>query len=90
MEEIKVKIKICFYLILICFTKHEYLSLIFKNVNIYHFKQSIFKYPILDKIKLNYSSKCSELFKYKKNNNRDLVMFAYNSSKIDVNMLCPK
>jgi hypothetical protein len=85
MEEIKVKIKIFFYLILICFTRHKYLSLFLNNVNIYHFKQSIFKYPILDKIKLNYSSKCSELFKYNKNNNRDLVMFAYNSSKIDVN-----
>lgn len=55
------------------------------KVNIYHFKKSIFIYPKLNKIKLNYSSKCGELFKYKKNNKRDLVMFAYNSSKIEFN-----
>lgn len=55
------------------------------NPNIYHFKKSIFKYPLLNKIKLNYSSKCGEIFKYKKNNKRDLVMFAYNSSKNDFN-----
>ena len=85
-EKIKVKIKICFYLFLVCFTKNEYLSSFFlKNVFKYHFKKSIFKYPELNKIKLNYSSKCGELFKYKKNNKRDLVMFAYNSSNFDFN-----
>ena len=85
MEKIKVKIKICFYLIFFCLTKKEYLSIFLMKVNIYHFKKSIFIYPKLNKIKLNYSSKCGELFKYKKNNKRDLVMFAYNSSKIEFN-----
>jgi len=85
MEKIKVKIKICFYLIFFCLTKKEYLSIFLLKVNIYHFKKSIFIYPKLDKIKLNYTSKCGELFKYKKNNKRDLVMFAYNSSKIEFN-----
>jgi hypothetical protein len=85
MEKIKTKIKICLYLFFICLFKNEYLSAFLNNVNIYHFKKSIFKYPLLDRIKLNYSSICGELFKYKKNNKRDLVMFAYNSSKIDFN-----
>ena len=64
MEKIKVKIKICFYFIFFCLTKKEYLSIFLMKENIYHFKKSIFKYPKLSRIKLNYSSKCGELFKY--------------------------
>jgi hypothetical protein len=55
------------------------------KVNIYHFKKSIIQYPNLNKIKLNYSSKCGDIFKYKQNNERDLVMFAYNSSNFEFN-----
>ena len=37
----------------------------------------------MDEIKLNHSSKCGKLFKYKENNKRDLVMFSYKSIKND-------
>ena len=85
MEKIKVKIKIWFYLFLFCFIKNEYLSIFLKKINIYHFKKSIIQYPNLNKIKLNYFSKCGDIFKYKQNNKRDLVMFAYNSSNFEFN-----
>jgi hypothetical protein len=51
------------------------------KINIDHFKLSILKYPVLNEIKLNYSDICREIFKYKKNNKRDLVMFTYKSNK---------
>ena len=41
-------------------------------------KKFMKRYPKLNEIKLNYSSKCGEIFKYENNNNRDLVMFGYN------------
>ena len=39
----------------------------------------------MKEIKLNYSAKCGQIFKYKKNNKRDLIMFAYKSTKNDFN-----
>ena len=63
----------------------EKLISILENINIKHFKKSILKYPKLKEIKLNYSGKCGKIFKYKKNNKRDLIMFAYKSIENDFN-----
>jgi hypothetical protein len=46
-------------------------------------KSKILRYPKLSDLKLNYFGKCGEVFKYKKNNKRDLVMFAYRPTKFD-------
>ena len=64
---------------------NEKLISILENINIKHFKKSILKYPKLKEIKLNYSGKCGKIFKYKKNNKRDLIMFAYKSTQNDFN-----
>jgi hypothetical protein len=34
-------------------------------------------YPKHENLILNYSGKCGEIFKYKKNSNRDLIIFSY-------------
>lgn len=75
----KIKIKINFYLIMIYLIIYilKRIKIIYK-INLKHFKKSILKFPLLNEIKLNYSDKCGEIFKHKKNNKRDLVMFAYN------------
>ena len=57
-----------------------------ENENLSHFEKSILIYPKLDEINLNYSGKCGEIFKYKKNNKRDLVFFLINIIKIILNV----
>ena len=85
------KIKICFFLFLTFAVNREnlnnnkYFYPVIDNINITQFKESILRYPSVNDIKLNYSSKCGEIFKYKKNNKRDLVMFAYKPTKYDFN-----
>ena len=87
LKKIKYKICICLFLLyLISFLKRNlnYIAKIFrvhKNVNLSHFEKSNLIYPKLDEIKLNYSGKCGEIFKYKQNNKRDLVFFSYKYTK---------
>lgn len=76
----KTKIKAYFCLFLIFFNIFILKKIhIINSFNINHYKSSILKYPKLNDIKLNYYDKCGEFFKFKPNNKRDLVMFAYNS-----------
>ena len=72
----KVKFIICFLLFFNYF--------IFNAFNKYKsIKNNILRYPKLNEIKLNYFERCGEIFKYKKNNKRDLVMFSYKSTEND-------
>ena len=85
---IKIYIYLFFnYLIYISFIRklnsNEYFFPLFENVNISLLKERISLYPKISELNLNYKAECGEVFKYKKNNKRDLVMFAYHPSKHD-------
>ena len=85
---IKIYIYLFFnYLIYISFDRklnsNEYFFPLFENVNISLLKERILLYPKISELNLNYKAECGEVFKYKKNNKRDLVMFAYHPSKHD-------
>ena len=87
LKNIKYKINICLFLIYLTLflkwslNKNKKLFTIHKNRYLSHFKKSILIYPKLNEIKLNYIGKCGEIFKYKKNNERDLVLFCYKSTR---------
>lgn len=67
--------------------KYDYYLPILDGLKANELKQFKLKYSRLNKIKLNYHGKCGKILKNgKANNKRDLVMFAYNSSKIKKNL----
>ena len=85
---IKIYIYLFFnYLIYISFDRklnsNEYFFPLFENVNISLLKERILLYPKISELNLNYKAECGEVFKYKKNNKRDLVMFAFRPNKWD-------
>ncbi|KAL7711918.1 Uncharacterized protein QTN25_010419 [Entamoeba marina] len=43
-------------------------------------------YPGIDNITLNYYGKCSDVFKYPPNTNRDLIVFGYSQSRVKLNL----
>lgn len=87
LKKIKYKIYICLFLIILALylkidlNYFKKLFQVHENENLSHFEKSILIYPKLDEINLNYSGKCGEIFKYKKNNKRDLVFFSYKYNK---------
>jgi hypothetical protein len=48
-----------------------------KDFSYYKYNQVISFYPKAKNFKLNYNNKCGEIFKYKPNNKKDLVILAY-------------
>ena len=75
------------YLIYVTFkrqlNKEDYFFPLFEKENMSLVKSKLLKYPKLSDLKLNYFGNCGEVFKYKKNNKRDLVMFTYRPSRFD-------
>ena len=49
----------------------------YNNKKLVKYYYSIGLYPKYENLILNFSGKCSEIFKYKKNSNRDLIIFSY-------------
>ena len=84
------KKKFCLFLIFFCFyinlssnlNKYDFSFPIIEGVNLNILKKFNLEYPKFNEIKLNFFGKCGEILKYgKKNNKRDLLMFAYKSKK---------